>query len=128
MKYLGEDTKYDLNKELNEVIQIYHGSLWHSIIFSRYGQDVNGWDCNQNLPRAQSLCWQHITQMSHLFYPNTRFLLENGLRIRFWKDLWWGDTTLALVFPKVQNVGVGGNIGRAKIGHQKCRKYRKEIL
>lgn len=32
------------------------GSLWHSIILSRYGQDGNGWDCNQNLPRAHSIC------------------------------------------------------------------------
>lgn len=75
-------------------------SLWHSIIRSRYGIDANGWNCNQILPRSHSLCWKNIIQVSHLFYPNTRFLLGNDLKIFFWKDIWWGESFLERVNPR----------------------------
>lgn len=74
------------------------GSLWHSIILSRYGYDENGWVCNRTLPRSRSLCWHHNNQVSLLFYPQSRFLLGNGLNIHFWKDLWWGESTLELAY------------------------------
>lgn len=44
--------------------------------------------------------------MSHLFFPHTRFLLGNGLKIRFWKDLWWGETTLDTTYPRLLRIAM----------------------
>lgn len=78
-----------------------HGTLWYSIIQGRYGADANGWDCNRSLSRSHSLCWKHITQVSPLFYPHTHFLLDNCSKIRFWKDHWWGNSTLEVSYPRL---------------------------
>lgn len=34
----------------------------------------------------------------------TRFFVNNGVSIRFWKDLWWRDQSLSLVFPKLFSI------------------------
>lgn len=77
------------------------GSLWQSTILSKYGAAVNSLDINQVLPLSCSFMWKHIVQISHLFFPHTRFLVGHGRNIRFWKDLWMRDLTLEVCFPRL---------------------------
>lgn len=74
-------------------------SLWRFIIVRRYGMDDNGWDCSRNLP-LHSLMWKHISQIGP-FFPLTRFVIGDGKIIKFWTDLWWGDATLCLTYPRL---------------------------
>lgn len=72
-------------------------SLWQSIIISRYGEDMSGWDCRQILHISHSLMWRNIVQITPHFYSHTRFGLGCRSHVRFWKDLLWGVQTLAVV-------------------------------
>lgn len=85
------------------------GFLWHSIIRSRYGTNANGWSSNQNPHRPKSLCWNHINQVSPLFFPHIHFPLGNRTNIRFWKDLWGGYSTLELAYPRIFRLVVDKN-------------------
>lgn len=62
------------------------GSLWHSIIQSKYGLDPNGWDCSRTASQFTSFPWKHIILLFPLFSPYVRFIVGNGKNIRFWKD------------------------------------------
>lgn len=76
-------------------------SLWQSIIASRYGVAANGWDCRLTFTRSPSMMWKNILQTALLFYLYTRYGLGCGNRIRFWKDLWWSDHTLASKYSRL---------------------------
>lgn len=59
--------------------------------------------------------WKHISQVGHLFYPHTDFFIENGRRVRFWKDLWWGNSTLDLTYHRLYCIASNKNTLVAKI-------------
>lgn len=75
------------------------GSLWHSIISSKYGSHSNGWDVNLTPKSSMSLLWRnfitHYPKIAHFL----RFVVGNGRNIRFWTDIWWSDQCLATSFP-----------------------------
>lgn len=80
-----------------------HESLWHSIILSRYGVDPTSWDYNQVLP-PHSLSQKNIIEVGHLFYPYTWFAIGNGSKVIFWKDLWWGSSTLESSYSRIFHI------------------------
>lgn len=40
-----------------------------------------------------------IVQLYLIFYPYIHFVLGNDNSIEFWKDIWWGDTNFASLYP-----------------------------
>lgn len=90
-------------------------SLWESIILSRYVIDENTWDYNSALLPSQSLLWNHIVQVGPFFYPYTCFSLGDGTKIRFWKDLWWRNSTLGSGYPRLFHITSLKNVLVAEI-------------
>lgn len=77
------------------------GSLWHSIIASKYDYHSNGWDVNPTPNQSMSLLWRNIIVLYPKVGPYLRFIVGNGRNIRFWTNVWWKDQHLASSFPNL---------------------------
>ena len=48
--------------------------------------------------------WKDIMKESSLFCGNWKCRIGNGVRVKFWLDLWCGNTSLSLSFPALSEV------------------------
>ncbi|XP_040992740.1 uncharacterized protein LOC121239540 [Juglans microcarpa x Juglans regia] len=48
--------------------------------------------------------WKHIRRGWGVFSRHTKFLVGEGTRIKFWRDIWCGEEALAVAFPSVFHV------------------------
>ncbi|RVW26926.1 putative ribonuclease H protein [Vitis vinifera] len=78
--------------------------LWHKVIASIYRTHPNGWDANMVVRWSHRCPWKAIAQVFQEFSPFVRLVVGNGERIRFWKDLWWGNQTLCSQFADLYRV------------------------
>ncbi|RVW34013.1 hypothetical protein CK203_091968 [Vitis vinifera] len=85
-------------------------ALWHQVILSIYGSHSNGWDANTVVRWSHRCPWKAIAQVFQDFSKFTRFMVGDGDRIRFWEDLWWGDQSLGVHFPRLLRVVMDKNI------------------
>ena len=44
------------------------------------------------------------SQVSQAFFQHAKLQLGDGLRIRFWEDLWFGNTTLQHAYPRLYKI------------------------
>lgn len=65
---------------------------------------LHHWDCNLILHYSHSLLWNHVIQITPSFYPHIHFALGCGNHIRFWKDLWWGNSTLEVEYLRLYSI------------------------
>lgn len=77
------------------------GSVWQSVILSKYGRAPNGWECSSQVSPFMSLLWRGIIRLIPLFLPFIRFVVGNGKSLKFCKDHWWGDQCLSSSHPKL---------------------------
>ncbi|RVW90178.1 putative mitochondrial protein [Vitis vinifera] len=63
-------------------------ALWHQVILSIYGSHSNGWDANTLVRWSHHCPWKAIAQVFQEFSKFTRFVVGDGKRIQFWKNLW----------------------------------------
>jgi exonuclease III len=74
-------------------------SLWRQVIDSKYGGQGNFWCSNRSRsPHGVSL-WKHIRAGWDVFSQHTSYKVGDGSRIRFWHDIWCGDSPLRHQFP-----------------------------
>ena len=78
--------------------------LWHKVIASIYGTHPNGWDANMVVGWSHRCPWKAIAQVFQDFSPFVRLVVENGERIRFWEDHWWGNQSLCSQFAGLYRV------------------------
>lgn len=74
-------------------------SLWRTIITSKYGSRNRDWDSNEVLSSYGVCLWKGISKVFDDFIKGIRLKVGMGDRVRFWEDLWCGDTPLKLSFP-----------------------------
>ena len=43
--------------------------------------------------------WKEIRKDWEVFLKNAKFVISDGSRVNFWKDLWCGEVALCMVFP-----------------------------
>ncbi|RVX19456.1 LINE-1 retrotransposable element ORF2 protein [Vitis vinifera] len=85
-------------------------SKMKGVILSIYGSHSNGWDANTVVRWSHRCPWKAIAQVFQDFSKFTRFMVGDGDRIRFWEDLWWGDQSLGVRFPRLLRVVMDKNI------------------
>uniref|UniRef100_A0A2N9HC19 Reverse transcriptase zinc-binding domain-containing protein n=1 Tax=Fagus sylvatica TaxID=28930 RepID=A0A2N9HC19_FAGSY len=74
-------------------------SLWRQVIDSKYSGQSNFWCSNRSRsPHGVSL-WKHIRAGWDVFSQHTSYKVGDGSRIRFWHDIWCGDSPLRHQFP-----------------------------
>ena len=50
-------------------------------------------------PRGGSQFWKDLVKARPLFLANVKFVVGDGLSVRFWLDWWCGDSHLSVSFP-----------------------------
>ncbi|CAN6720129.1 unnamed protein product [Malus baccata var. baccata] len=76
-------------------------SLWHKVIRSKYGLQVNGWNALPLRKVSSRSPWKDISSGSHQFLICCKFEAGNGERVRFWEDGWLAGGPLKEQFPRL---------------------------
>ncbi|XP_028112042.1 uncharacterized protein LOC114310295 [Camellia sinensis] len=87
--------------------------IWKQVVCSKYGQSGGRWSLLTVESRMLSVMWQDIMSLAspnpslrEFFVSNFNIVIENGLRTKFWLDVWLNDQSLSLVFPRLFSLSV----------------------
>ncbi|RVW48620.1 Transposon TX1 uncharacterized 149 kDa protein [Vitis vinifera] len=76
-------------------------SLWKLIISTKYGEEGGGWiSCEVREGYGVGL-WKEIRKEGVLMFKNISFIVGDGRRVKFWKDIWCGNIPLCEAFPSL---------------------------
>ena len=76
---------------------------------SKYGSLWGGW-CSLEPGGAYRVgLWKNIRKGWETFKGFTRYVVGDGTRISFWRDLWCGDSVLKVVFLVLYGIARGKN-------------------
>ena len=75
-------------------------ALWRRVIGAEYGCEGGGW-CSLPVigPHGVSL-WKSISRGWPSFVRHIQFKVGAGFIVRFWQDIWCGDTSLCVPYPR----------------------------
>ncbi|RVW30368.1 hypothetical protein CK203_097914 [Vitis vinifera] len=74
-------------------------ALWKR--HSKYGEEEGGWiSCEVREGYGVGL-WKEIRKEGVLLFKNVSFTVGDGRRLKFWKDIWCGNTPLCEAFPSL---------------------------
>ena len=79
-------------------------ALWRQVIKVKYGCEWGGW-CTRpvNGPYGVGL-WKYISRGWPSFSHLILYDIGDGSRVKFWHDLWCGETSLAISYPELFRV------------------------
>ncbi|RVW47728.1 Transposon TX1 uncharacterized 149 kDa protein [Vitis vinifera] len=80
--------------------------LWKHIILSKYDLQEGGWCSKDGRNRYGVGFWKAIRKGWENFRSHSRFIIGDGTRVKFWKDLWCGNQSLEEAFPILFNLSV----------------------
>ena len=92
-----------LNKALlgkwNWKFAIEKNSLWKQVIIDKYGEEEGGW-CSKEVKGAYGVgLWRAIRKDWEIICSRSRFIVGNGRKVKFWKDLWCEDQAFEGCLP-----------------------------
>ena len=92
-----------LNKALlgkwNWKFAIERNSLWKQVIIDKYGEEEGGW-CSKEVKGAYGVgLWRAIRKDWEIICSRSRFIVGNGRKVKFWKDLWCEDQAFEGCLP-----------------------------
>ena len=74
--------------------------MWKQVIIDKYGEEEGGW-CSKEVRGAYGVgLWKAIRKDWEIIRSRSRFIVGNGRKVKFWKDLWCEDQALKDAFPK----------------------------
>ena len=76
-------------------------SYWKLIISTKYGVERGGWSTRGAREAHGVGLWKEISKEGLLLLNNVSFSVGDGKRVRFWKDIWCGNTPLCEAFPSL---------------------------
>jgi hypothetical protein len=65
---------------------------------SKYGSSWGGWCFSERVGTYGVSFWNNIRRGWEKFRSHTRLEEEDGSKVRFWQDLWYGDMPLRMSF------------------------------
>jgi hypothetical protein len=80
------------------------GTWWRSVLVAKYGSGWGGWRSGDVTGSHGVGLWKYICMGWQIFKSHARFDLGDGSRIRFWDDVWCGDSSLKAAFPGLFNI------------------------
>ena len=84
-------------------------SLWHSVIRSKYGIQDNGRDSRVDLRGSCRAPWKSISLIFTCWSRHLSVRVGNGEVVRFWEDVWMGQSSFAADFPHLYRVARSHN-------------------
>ncbi|WMV29386.1 hypothetical protein MTR67_022771, partial [Solanum verrucosum] len=82
--------------------------LWKEVIKAKHGE-LTHWSTNVSADAYGVGLWKSISKLWPDFAGNVTFRVGNGSHIKFWKDIWLGDTTLGEEFPSLHLIAAEPN-------------------
>ena len=73
-------------------------ALWRNVISRKFGECLGGWFSGLIRGGFGSGFWKEIRKEWETLLPNALFLIGDGRRVSFWKDLWCGEEALCRSF------------------------------
>ena len=74
---------------------------WFYVIINKFGLDEGGW-CSRVARGGYGMgLWKAIRKEWEGIRCRSRFIVGNGRKVKFWKDLWCKDQTLKEAFPNL---------------------------
>ena len=62
-------------------------------------RDAGGWCSGESRINLGICLWKEIRIEWEVILKNSKFVISDGSRVRFWKDLWCGDVALCMAYP-----------------------------
>jgi hypothetical protein len=78
--------------------EIERDAWWRIVVDSKYGSLWGGWCSLEPAGTFEVRLWKNIRKGWESFSSFSRLVVQDGTRIRFWHDLWCGNTVLKDAF------------------------------
>ena len=79
-------------------------ALWRRVIGAKYGNEWGGW-CTQSMSGAYGVCmWKSIRRGWLNFSKFLRYDVGDGTCVKFWANVWCGDSPLKEAFLDLYNI------------------------
>jgi hypothetical protein len=76
--------------------------MWQQLIYSKYL--YNKTLSQVSIKPTDSPFWKGLMRVKEMFFAHGIFKIGNGESVRFWEDVWLGDTSLAQQYPSLYNI------------------------
>ncbi|RVW15364.1 LINE-1 reverse transcriptase-like [Vitis vinifera] len=76
-------------------------NFWRHVISRKFGEEEGGWSSREVRESYGVGFWKEIRKEGALMQNKVAFLVGNGRRVKFWKDIWWGNFPLCNSFPSL---------------------------
>ena len=74
-------------------------SLWREAIRRKFGETQGGWCSGECRNSFGTNLWKEIRKGWEVVLLNAKFVIGDGSRVSFWKDVWGGKEALCRAFP-----------------------------
>ena len=101
-----------------------YGALWKKLICSKYDMELSDWNSIEVCQNSLSRVWIDISSakdrvplLFHFFHSNLKIKIGDGVRVKFWQYVWFGDgsESLKIVFPRLFLLSVDNKASVAEI-------------
>ena len=82
---------------------------WVEVIRRKYGEEEGGWFSRSPRESYGVGMWKSLRRWSVLVSNHLSFVVGDGMRIKFWKDSWCGDTLLFDAYPSLFTIAYAKN-------------------
>ncbi|RVX19759.1 Transposon TX1 uncharacterized 149 kDa protein [Vitis vinifera] len=76
-------------------------NFWRHVISRKFGEEEGGWGSRDVRESYGVGFWKEIRKEGALMQNKVVFSVGSGRRVKFWKDLWWGNFALCNSFPSL---------------------------
>ena len=70
------------------------------------GNRMGGWCSGECRNSFRTGLWKEIRKDWEIVRLNAKFVIGDGSRVRFWKDVWGGEEALCITFPTLFSLAV----------------------
>ena len=81
-------------------------SLWRKAISKKFGEMHRGWCSGEKRDSFGRGLWKEIRKDWTTILNNGKFLIGDGRRVYFWKDIWCGEEALCKSFSTLFNMAI----------------------
>lgn len=85
-------------------------SLWVKVVKSIYGMNENGWDSKEASRATYKSPWKYIVGCLSEFWKLIEIKVGKGVKLRFWEDIWIGDSSLEQRFQSLYRIARSHNM------------------
>ena len=78
---------------------------------SQFGEMQGEWYSGESRINFRTGLWKEIRKEWEVILKNAQFVIGDGSRVSFWKDLWCGEVALCMVYPTWFSLADQGGLG-----------------